>query len=115
MALTPSGTKNRRVGRRALELFRVAAEKKTHGRTGILLYLSLMERRAEIVADEAIHSKVEPEVWGEAMVALIDEVKAGRPGRGMARAVDLIGEVLARTLPKTLADPNELPDRLIEL
>jgi len=115
MALTPGGTKNRRVGRRALELFRVAAEKKTNGRTGVLLYLSLMERRAEIVADEAIHSKVEPEVWGEAMVALIDEVKAGRPGAGMARAVDLMGEVLARVLPKTLADPNELPDRLIEL
>jgi putative membrane protein len=115
MALTPSGTKNRRVGRRALELFRVAAEKKTHGRTGILLYLSLMERRAEIVADEAIHSKVEPEVWGEAMVALIDGVKAGRPGQGMARAVELMGEVLATALPKTLADPNELPDRLIEL
>ncbi|HEX8365451.1 MAG TPA: hypothetical protein VF603_09235 [Allosphingosinicella sp.] len=115
MALTPGGTKNRRVGRRALELFRVAAEKKTNGRTGVLLYLSLLERRAEIVADEAIHSKVEPEVWGEAMVALIDEVKAGRPGQGMARAVELMGEVLARVLPKTLADPNELPDRLIEL
>jgi putative membrane protein len=115
MALTPGATKIRRVRRRAVELFRAGTEKRTKGRTGILLYLSLLERRAEIVADEAIHSKVEPEVWGEAMEALIDEVKAGRPGQGMARAVDRMGEVLATALPKTLADPNELPDRLIEL
>ena len=115
MALTPGATKSRRVGRRALEIFRVAAEKKTHGRTGVLLYLSLMEHRAEIVADEAIHSKVKPEVWGEAMEALIEKVKEGRPGEGVALAVDRIGEVLATVLPKSLDDPNQIPDRLIEI
>ena len=115
MALTPAAAKTRRVRRRAVELFRAGTEKRTKGRTGILLYLSLLERRAEIVADEAIHSKVEPDVWGEAMAALIDEVKAGRTGEGMAQAVEKIGEVLARCLPPTLDNPNELPDRLIEL
>jgi putative membrane protein len=115
MALTPGTTKSRRVGRRALQLFRVAAEKKTHGRTGVLLYLSLIEHRAEIVADEAIHSKVEPEVWGEAMALLVERVKAGQPGEGMALAVGKIGEVLAGCLPKTLGDPNQIPDRLIEI
>jgi putative membrane protein len=115
MALTPGSTKNRRVGRRALQLFRISAEKKTHGRTGVLLYLSLLEHRAEIIADEAIHSKVEPEAWGEAMVALIDKVKEGRCGEGMALAVDRIGAVLAGVLPKTLGDPNQIPDRLIEI
>jgi putative membrane protein len=113
MALTPRATKSRRVARRALQLFRVAAEKKTHGRTGVLLYLSLAERRAEIVADEAIHSKVEAEVWGEAMTVLIEQVREGRPGEGMALAVDRIGEVLATCLPKTLDDPNQIPDRLL--
>jgi putative membrane protein len=115
MALTPKGTKNRRVRRRAVELFRVAAEQRTKGRTGVLLYLSLLERRVEIVADEAIHSKVEPEVWGEAMAVLLAEVKAGRPGEGMARAVEKIGDVLAACLPASHENPNELPDRLIEL
>lgn len=115
MALTPAATKTRRVRRRAVELFRAGTENRTKGRTGILLYLSLLEHRAEIVADEAIHSRVEPEVWGEAMAVLVDEVKAGRTGEGMARAVEKIGEVLARCLPPTLDNPNELPDRLIEL
>ena len=115
MALTPGTTKSRRVARRALQLFQVAAEKKTHGRTGVLLYLSLLERRAEIVADQAIHSKVEPEVWGEAMEVLIDRVRDGKPGEGMALAVGKIGEVCTACLPKTLDDPNQLEDRLIEL
>jgi uncharacterized protein len=81
----------------------------------ILLYLSLLEHRAEIVADEAIHGKVEPDVWGEAMAALVEGLKAGRPGEGMAGAVEKIGDVLAQCLPPTLDNPNELPDRLIEL
>ena len=115
MALTPAATKTRRVRRRAVELFRAGTEKRTKGRTGILLYLSLLEHRAEIVADEAIHSQVEPDVWGEAMAVLVDEVKAGRTGEGMALAVEKIGAVLARCLPPTLDNPNELPDRLIEL
>ena len=115
MALTPRATKARRVRRRAIMLFKVGAEKRTASRTGVLLYLSLAEHRAEIVADEAIHGKVTPETWGEAMVALIDAVRAGRPGEGMAAAVARIGAVLAEHFPHTGTDPNELPDRLIEL
>ena len=115
MALTPGSTKSRRVRRRAVEYFRVGAERRTTGRTGILLYLSLREHRAEIVADHAIHSKVPPDTWGEAMSDLIEEVKAGRPGSGMAKAVERIGAVLAEHFPKSHADQNELPDRLIEL
>jgi putative membrane protein len=115
MALTPGSTKSRRVRRRALQLFRVGAERRTAGRVGILLYLSLRERRAEIVADEAIVGKVSPDLWGEAMADLIEEVKAGRPGAGMAKAVEDIGAVLTEHFPKTATDRNELPDRLIEL
>lgn len=115
MALTPASTKNRRVRRRAVELFRAAADRRTKGRTGILLYLSLLEHRAEIVADSAIHSKVEPDVWGEAMAVLIEQVKAGELGKGMALSVAKIGEVLAECLPPQADNPNELSDRLIEL
>ncbi|MBB4640357.1 TPM domain-containing protein [Rhizorhapis suberifaciens] len=115
MALTPKRTKARRVRRKAIAFFKVGAERRTIGRTGILIYLSLDEHRAEIVADEAIVAKVQPEVWGDAMIALIDEVRLGRPGRGMAEAVRLVGMVLAEHFPRGDTNPNELPDRLIEL
>ena len=115
LLLTPSGIKRTRIRRRAIELFRVGAEKRTLGLTGILIYVSLSEHRAEIVADEAIAAKVAPEVWGDAMVALIDEIREGRPGEGMAAAVRQVGMVLTEHFPKTHNNPNELPDRLIEL
>ena len=115
MALTPGATKTRRVHRRALALFRTAAEKRTKASTGVLLYLSLAEHRAEIIADESIHSKVSADVWGEAMAALITAVKDGRPGDGLAEAVTQIGKVLAEHFPRSEGDTNELPDRLIEL
>ena len=115
MALTPGATKTRRVRRRAIMLFRTGAERRTVGRTGILIYLSLAEHRAEIVADEAITSVTTPETWGEAMAALLTEVKAGRPGEGIAAAVALIGAVLAEHFPKSSEDFNEIPDKLIEL
>ena len=83
--------------------------------TGILIYVSLKEHRAEIVADAAIAEKVSPEVWGDAMVALIDEIRDGKPGEGMAAAVKHDGVVLEEHFPKTDNNPNELPDRLIEI
>jgi putative membrane protein len=115
LLLTPKAIKMARVRARAVSLFKVGTEAKTVGRTGVLLYLSMKEHRAEIVADDAIASKVAPEVWGDAMVALLDEVKAGRPGAGMAEAVRQMGTVLAEHFPKGSENPNELPDRLIEL
>ena len=49
------------------------------------------------------------------MVALLDQVKAGNPGAGVAAAVAQMGVVLAEHFPKGSENPNELPDRLIEL
>lgn len=114
-ALTPPATKTRRVRARALDLFKAGTEARTQGRTGILLYLSLYEHRAEIVADAAIHSKVAPEVWGDAMGDLVTHVRQGRAGEGMAAAVARMGAVLAEHFPRSADDTNELPDRLIEL
>lgn len=115
LALTPRHVKRARVHARAIDLFKVGVEAKTLGRTGVLLYLSMREHRAEIVADEAISTKVDAAVWGDAMVALLDRVKADQPGEGMAEAVRQMGVVLAEHFPQGTENPNELPDRLIEL
>ncbi|HEX4694222.1 TPM domain-containing protein [Sphingomonas sp.] len=115
IALTPRGVRHARVRGRAIRYFKVGAERRTVARVGVLLYLSIDERLAEIVADEAIHTRVPDERWGDAMVALIDQVRAGRPADGMAAAVGAIGAIIAEHFPKTAADVNELPDRLIEL
>lgn len=113
--LTPPATKTRRVRRRAFQLFRTSAEARTRGHTGVLIYLSLDEHRAELIADAAIHARVAPEVWGDAMAVLLAGVKDGRICDGMADSVALVGRILAEHFPVSAGDTNELPDRLIEL
>ena len=111
----PKSLRRQRVRRRAIELFKVGAEARTTGRTGILIYLSLGERMAEIVADEGIHAQVDPSRWGDAMLALVAEVREGRIADGMIAAIGAVGTILASHLPRASDDANELPDRLIEL
>ena len=115
LVLTPAPMKSARVHARALTCFRIGAEGRTTGRTGILIYLSMAEHRAEIIADEAIASKVAPEVWGDAMHALLGPIRAGRIGDGMVAAIQRVGAVLAEHLPRAADDQNELPDRVIEV
>ena len=113
--LVPGPIKHERVRARAIMCFKVGAERRTHGRTGILIYISMAEHRAEIVADEAIAGKVDPMVWGEAMAAMLAHVREGRVAEGMVAAVEKVGAVLEEHFPIAEGDTNELPDRLIEV
>ena len=111
----PGPVKTARVHERAIKHFKVGAERRTHGRTGVLIYLSMSEHRAEIVADEPIAAIVSPEVWGEAMADMLREIKQGRIAEGMAAGVRDVGVVLSEHFPRGEDDQNELPDRLIEV
>lgn len=115
MILVPGRIKTARVHARAVSCFKVGAERRTHGRTGILIYLSMREHRAEIVADAAIADKVSDDVWGEAMIDMLGELKEGRTAAAMVSGVEHVGKVLAEHFPRAHDDSNEIPDRLIEL
>jgi len=104
--LTPAATKHRRVRRRAVTIFQAAASGRTTGRTGILIYLSLAERRAEIIADEAILKVTDDHTWGEAMAALLAEIRDGRVGDGICAAIERGGAVLAEHFPRSTDDLN---------
>jgi putative membrane protein len=115
-ALTPRAIKRDRVHAEAMSQFRARGIGQTRARTGVLIYVAVPDRMAEVVADEGIYAKVAPEHWGTTIAALVSGLKAGEPGRGFVDAVALAGAVLAEHFPPELSDnPNELPDRLIEL
>ena len=113
--LVPRPIRALRVRNAAVRHFKVGAERRTHGRTGVLIYLSMAEHRAEIVADEAIAGKVPAEVWGQAMADMLAEIRKGAVAEGIAAGVRDVGVVLAEHFPRDAADVNELPDRLIVL
>lgn len=113
--LIPGPVKRARVHDAAVRHFKVGAERRTHGRTGVLIHLSMREHRAEIVADAAIAEKVSAAVWGGAMADMLSHIREGRIAEGLATGVNDVGAVLATHFPRHLEDVNELPDRLIEV
>jgi len=115
VAVAPRATKGRRVHARALEVYAAAVQGRTRARTGVLIYLSLAEHRAEIAAEAGIHTRVDADRWGEAMAALVAGARAGRVADGLADAVTLVGAVLAEHFPRSDDDVNELGDGVIEL
>ena len=112
-ALVPASVKRERAHRRAVEQFLVQNLHTTAGRTGVLIYVSVAERFAEIIADTAIDAKVPKGTWQAIVDDLTSEISAGRAGEGFIQAVERSGVLLAEHFPPGTRDPNELPNHLI--
>lgn len=87
----------------------------TRKRTGILIFVSLAERYAEIVADSGIASRVEQHEWDEAVAMLLAAAREGRIADGFVGAVEQAGRLLALHFPPGPQNPNELDDHLAEI
>lgn len=84
----------------------------THDRTGVLIFVSLRERRVQILADTAIHAKVGSAFWDAEVTRIVEGIRAGKPAEGLIAAIHSIGERLSVHFPHHEGDTNELPDRL---
>lgn len=111
LALVPRAVKRARAHHAALEQFVVRRIAHTKNRTGVLIFVSLAERYARIIADEGIAQKVSGAEWQAAIDALTSHMRAGRIAAGFTAAVERCGAVLATHAPPDGA-ANELPDRL---
>ena len=99
-----------KVHRQALAHFVGAGIVETRDRTGILIYVSEFEHRAEILADKGIHSLVGASYWTEQVNGIVRGVAEGRAGEALCRAVDEMGAKLAQHFPPRADDRNELPN-----
>jgi len=114
-AVLPAAVKNQAAHRRAVEQFLVQNMHTTEGRTGVLIFVSVAERYAEIIADTAIHEKVATGTWQAIVDRLTADIAAGRAADGFIGAIDSVGALLAEHFPPGTADRTALPDRLIVL
>jgi Predicted membrane protein len=87
---------------------------KTKEGTGILIFLSLLERRVEILADQAIDARVPPGTWDTLVRDLVQGIRADRQTAAFCDVIRRCGDLLAIHFPTHGGDnPNELPDELI--
>ena len=113
--IVPRRIQRDRAHAEAMRQFFAQGLDKTEHRTGVLIFASAGERYAEIVADAAIHEKVGPKTWDDAITVLVTAIKAGRPAEGFVTAIEQCGAVLAAHFPPGALKRDELPDKLLEL
>jgi putative membrane protein len=111
IALVPRPMRRALAHRAALEQFVVRRIANTKNRCGILIFVSLAEHYARIIADEGIAAKVNRAEWQAAIDALTGHMRDGRIAQGFIAAIDRCGAVLAAHAPPD-GSPNVLPDRL---
>src|SRR5438309_3957819 len=90
-------------------MFYEAGIANTHAENGLLVYLSLLERQMEVIADRGILKAVPPLKWNHAVFELKQLAKDAAPGKLIA-GLRSLGELLAEHLPATGENPNELAD-----
>jgi putative membrane protein len=114
-ALVPKSVRNAHAHRRATEQFLVQNLHTTANRTGVLIFVSIAERHAEVLADKGIDQRVAPGTWQAIVDDLTREIASGRAADGFVTAIERCGHHLAQHFPPRPHDPNELPDHLIVL
>ena len=85
----------------------------TAGLTGILLFISLMERRAVVLADQGISAKMSKEAWAEICQLMVQPIGKGKTAEGICRGIHRSGELLTKEFPLHGENSDELSNQLI--
>lgn len=111
-ALTPRHIRRAVAHRIASEQFLARGIARKQDRSGILIFVSLAERYARIIADDGIAARVPQSQWQEAIDTLITHMRDGRLAEGFITAIEACGKQLAAHFPRTQGTRDELPDRI---
>jgi putative membrane protein len=87
----------------------------TAARTGVLIFVSIAERYAEVLADDGIDSRVEQHVWDGIVHDLTRAAGEGDLVTGFVTAIEAVGTVLSEHFPVSPGDTDELENRLVEI
>lgn len=113
--VVPSSVAKRWAHQRAIEQFLAQSMHTTAGRTGVLIFVSVAERYAEVLADTQINAKVPPGTWKQLVDELTRHIGEGRAADGFIAAITAAGKHLATHFPPDTLNPDELPNHLIVL
>lgn len=101
------------VNQRAMEVFLSNNLHMTRDRTGVLIFISELERKVVMLADEGINDKVASNTWDDLVEKLVSDIKQKRAGEGIAQAVESCGDILATHFPPKDDDTNEIDNKFI--
>ncbi len=100
---------------RAEELFSRLRVWDTAHNSGVLIYVQLVDRRIEIVADRGIGARVEQAEWNAICRTMEKSFRERKFAEGALEAMERVTRLLARHFPPRGSNPNELPDKPVVL
>ena len=86
----------------------------TRDQTGILIFISVYERRAWILADRGINEKVPPESWKEIVDVVVTGIRQNRQAAALCEAIGRCGKTLKTHFPIKADDTDELDNLIID-
>lgn len=98
--------------RAELEFYREGLSQ-TKDRTGVLIFVSLLERRAVVLGDRGISEKLKADAWAEVIAKVLEGPRTGQWAVKLEEALNMCGEQLAHHFPIKEGDKNELPNHVI--
>ena len=108
--LTPYSVLDSNVRRNAMAEFMDSGVHSTHHRTGILIYISVLERKVVILADGGVHGKLGPTYWEKSVAKIVQGIRARHPGKALSDLILEIGDQLKEHFPHGEEDQNEIAD-----
>jgi putative membrane protein len=112
IALIPRQARRAAAYRLAAEQFVIRGIARKKDRNGILIFVSLAERYARIIADEGIAARAAQAEWQAAIDTLVTHMRDGQIGEGFVAAIGACADVLASHFPPAPVQQDELPDRI---
>ena len=113
--IVPRRTKRERAHQEALRQFAAHGLQRTELRTGVLIFVSIAERYAEVLADSGIDQKVTRDVWDDVVATLTSAFAGGQPADGLVNAIEKCASILAQHFPAGAINRDELPNAIVEL
>lgn len=110
--VVPRQVRTECVRQRAMRQFIESGVSQTIDHSGILIFISLLEREVRIIADTGIATKIAQEQWDRIADDIAFGFRSSLGAAALESAVDRCGALLSENFPAKTVNPNELSDEV---
>ena len=96
----------------AITVFERLGMHRTAERNGVLVYISVTDRKLAVIGDKGIHERVGEAYWQELVAAVRERMREQQSRDGLIHAITELGRELRRHFPRRPGDNNELSDNV---
>jgi uncharacterized membrane protein len=113
--LAPERWRRDRARRLARTLFMDLGLTTPRDRAGVLLFIARAEREVEILAGAGVAERIDSDAWQRVVAQFVRAARSGPLAGALTQAIEAATALLSNAFPADSRNPDEVPNRLIEL